>query len=97
MAPTVVGGTITAVPKVKGPGNPPPLTEVSVTVYDWMTTLSSAVDDVIVGFFRLFRRVAQAMVVVPVSMDDSMVPVLVAALVPVPIESTDRKTNALPL
>ena len=86
---TVPAGTRTAVPKVNGPGSPPPVAAVSVTVYDWTITLSSALGVVIVGFLRLFRRVTQAKVVVPVSMDE----LTVAGEKP----STDRKVNALPL
>ena len=64
-------------------------------MYDWMITLSSGLGAVIVGFLRLLRRVAQAMVVVPELMEESMLD----ADRPLRAEnpSTVRKTNALPL
>ncbi len=61
---TVPAGTRTAVPNVKGPPMRAPVADVIVTVYDRMTTLSSALGEVILGFLRLFRRVTQADVVV---------------------------------
>ena len=64
-------------------------------MYDWTITLSSAVPTVTVGFLRLFRSVTQAVVVVPVSMDELTVAVVPPAVSEKP--STVRKTNALPL
>jgi hypothetical protein len=60
-----------------------------------MITLLRALVAVIVGFFRLFRRVTQAIVVVPLSTDE----LTAAAVDPDASEkpSTDRKTSALPL
>ena len=49
---------------MNGPFGPTPDNRVSVTVYDWMITLSSGLGPVIVGFLRLLRRVTQAIVVV---------------------------------
>ena len=57
VAGAVPAGTMADVPNV----NVRPLT---VSVYDWMNTLSSGVGPVIVGFLRLLRRVTQAVVVV---------------------------------
>ncbi len=92
---TKPAGTSTEVEKVNGPGSALPFAAVSVTVYDWMITLSSAVVEVIPGFLRLFRSVAQARVDVPESMFELTVPALPVPLVEMP--STVRKVNALPL
>ncbi len=67
---TVPAGTSTAVPKVNGPPRLPPVSGVIVTVYDRTITLSRAVPAVTVGFLRLLRRVTQAIVVVPVAVDE---------------------------
>jgi hypothetical protein len=95
VAVAVPAGTITAVPKLKGPGIPPPFSEVSVTVYDSMMTLSSALVPVTVGFLRLFRRVTHTWVEVPVSIEELTLAVSVPALSENP--SIDRKMNAEPL
>jgi hypothetical protein len=95
MAGTAPAGTRTAVPNVNGPFGPEPDNRVSVTVYDWMITLSSGLGAVIVGFLRLLRRVTQATVVVVWVVEEVTLETIAVPSVENP--STVMKTNALPL